>query len=491
VSGAPSPVAAAKSRAALWVIVFAGSALRTSLLGCVLVAEAAIGRSFDLNAGALAVLVESIVFGGLTAVFLVPWLVATLGIRASALGAAAATVLCLTISLASAPLISRTTEAKVGLFFVATFLGFFVAVLSPIAQSLLNNATTSDALARRSLQSVWSAGQPAGFVLASLIGGGLIERFGWSSALITPLFFALVSMLALLDRRIVQPSQQSGTEVRPGASEIAWIILALVAFQIWSTWGSLKSWFESGVLVAFLATIVVSIVAVRQMRRSAHPAVSLAPFSIAGFAGASLVLFVYQLPTTAEFEVLLLTQLGHMSAAEIGSRTAIGNVGQIAGTALAAALLLRHQINLALAAGFGLTIIGLAGYALYPWWDGFVFTTVTRTIAGLGGGLLTPVLFVLALHRMPPPLQIAAGTWLVLAMIGGTEIGLAIFDVVLELTSGITGSAVGGYLAVEITQLAVGAATAILTAWLAVRGTLLVGCARDTRRPQEPGSTAA
>jgi MFS family permease len=488
VSSASEPVDA-NSRPALWIVVFAGSALRTSLLGCVLVAEAAIGQAFGLNAGALAVLLESIIFGGLVAVFLVPWLVGQIGIRAAALGAATATALCLAASLASTPLISRSAEAKVGLFLVATLLGFFVAVLSPIAQTLLNNATTWDAQSRRSLQSVWSAGQPAGFVLASLIGGTLIERFGWWSALITPLFFALVSTAALLDRRIVQQSQPDSAEVRPGMSEIAWIILALVAFQVWSTWRSLRSWFEPLVLAALLVTIVVSVVAVRQMRLSTQPAVSLAPFSIAGFAAAAVILFVYQLPTTAEFEVLLLTQLGNMSAEEIGSRTAIGNVGQIAGTALAAALLLRQQIGLALAAGIGLSLTGLAGYTLYPWWDGFVFATVTRTITGLGGGLLTPVLFVLALHRMPPPLQVAAGTWLVLAMIGGTEIGLAIFDIVLELTTSVTASTIAGYFAVEITQLAVGAATAVLTAWLAFRGGLPVRYASEARPPQASGPT--
>jgi MFS family permease len=483
--------ATAKASAALWIVVFAGSALRTSLLGCVLVAEAAIGRAFDLSAEALAVLVESIIFGGLVAVFLVPWLVSRVGIRGTSLGSAVAAVLCLMASLALAPLITPTMPAKVGVFLIAALLGFFVAVLSPIAQSLLSEATTSDGRLRRSLQSVWSAGQPTGFVLASLIGGALVERFGWWSALITPLCFACVSMLALLDPRVLRSPQTDRAEARPGLSEIAWIVVALFAFQIWSTWGSLKSWFDPGGLAALMALVVVSVVALTQLRRSSQPAVSLEPFAVAGFAGATLVLFVYQLPTTAEFEVLLLTQLGHMSAADIGARTAIGNVGQIVGTALAAALLLRRQIGLALVAGLGLTIIGLAGYSLYFWWDGFVFATVTRTIAGVGSGLLTPVLFVLALHRMPAPLQVAAGTWLVLAMIGGTEIGLALFDIVLKITSSATASTVGGYVAVEVTQLAVGAATAILAAILVVRGALLVRSAEASKSPQALNSVGA
>jgi hypothetical protein len=127
---------------------------------------------------------------------------------------------------------------------------------------------------------------------------------------------------------------------------------------------------------------------------------------------------------------------------------------------------------LALAAGFALTIVGLAGYCLYFWWSGFAFAATTRAMAGFGGGLLTPVLFVIALNRMPAALQVAAGTWLVLGVIGGTEVGLAMFDIVLDLTTALTGSAMRGYLSVEIAQLVLATATAVLTMSLAKRGSL-------------------
>jgi len=462
----------ARSRPTLWVLVFAGPALRTSLLGCLLVAEQEIGKVFDLGAVTLAILVESIVFGSLLAVFLVPPLVATVGIHRASLSAAFVSALCLGVSIAAAPLMSAGALATAILFCVATLLGFFVAVLSPVTQTLLNHATATDARSRRSLQSVWSAGQPTGFIVAALAGGVLLERFGWWTALMVPLTLAIVSSLALLDRHIVHPSIRNEVVVRPGAHEIAWIVLALVAFEIWTTWGSLRSWVEPGVLVALMATIVVSMVAFGQLRRSSRPAVSLAPFSIAAFAAATFLLFIYQFSTTAEFEVLLLNELGHLSSADIGTRTAVGNAGQVAGTAIAALLLLRHQAGLALVTGFTLTVVGLAGYVLYPWLDNLVFAASTRTIAGLGSGLLTPVLFVIALNKMPSSSQVAAGTWLVLALIGGTEVGLALFDMVLEVATGMIGTTVGSYLAVEIAQLLLGTATALVAAWLTVRGSL-------------------
>jgi MFS family permease len=474
----------ARPRPTLWILVFAGPALRTSLLGCMLVAEDAIGSTFRLSGGALAILVESIVFGGLLAVLLVPPLIATAGIRKISLVASAAAMLCLAISFGVAPLMSSGGAATAALFAVTTLLGFCVAVLSPVTQTLLNHATVADPVWRHSLQSVWSAGQPAGFILASAVGGLLVERYGWWAALAVPLAFALVSALALLDRGIVPKSGVDVGTVKPGRADIASIILALVAFEVWSTWGSLKSWLEPGVLAALLATVAMSMVAIGWLRRSAKPAVSPAPFAIVGFAAATLILFIYQFPTTAEFEVLLLGELGRMSAAEIGNRTAIGNLAQIAGTALAAWFLLRHQTRPALVAGFALTIVGLAGYTLYPWWSNFVLAASTRAVAGFGSGLLTPVLFVIALNRMPVLLQVAAGTWLVLALIGGTEVGLALFDIVLDTMSLLTGSRFGGYVAVEIAQLAFVVATAMLAWWLGARGRLPLTVGVKPARPQ-------
>jgi len=479
---APAP---ARLRPTLWLLVFAGPALRTSLLGCLLVAEPALGDAFTLSAETLAILVEGAIFGGLLAVFLIPPLVAKLGLLRVAFLAAALTVLCLLVSIAGGPFTSNDQRAVVGLFVAVGLLGFFVALLSPISQTLLNNATISDPTARHSLQSAWSAGQPAGFIVASLVGGALVESFGWWATLAVPLLFAFVSLLALLDRSIAHLADREPVDLKPSANDILWIVLALVAFEIWSTWGSLRSWLAPGVLVTLAVTIVFTLLAVNRTRQSPEPTVSPKPFASAGFGAATLILFIYQFPTTAEFEVLLLGELAHMSADEIGMRTAIGNVGQIAGTALAAALLLRHRAGLALIIGFILTIVGLSGYALYPWWNGFIFATVTRTIAGLGAGVLTPVLFVLALNRMPASLQIAAGTWLVLALIGGTEVGLATFDIVLELATKVAQSAFAGYVVVENAQLACSIATAILTAWLITRGSLplATGPAAATRTP--------
>jgi MFS family permease len=456
----------------LWTLVFAGPALRTSLLGGLLVAEKEIGESFSLGAGTLAILIESAICGGLLAVFLVSPLIAFAGIRRVSLVAAGLTVLCLAAALIAAPFMASGLRATVILFVAAILLGFLVAVLSPIAQTLLNQATTTDSPSRHALQSVWSAGQPAGFIVAALAGGILVERFGWWSALAVPLAFALVSALALLDGRIAHWHGREHPDNRPAIREIAWIVLALLAFEIWSTWGSLKSWAEPGVLAALMVTVAVSMMAINRLRRSSCPCVPLTPFSIAGFAAATFILFVYQFPTTAEFEVLLLGELKQMSASGIGSRTAIGNASQVAGTALAAVLLLQHRIRLALAAGFALTIVGLAGYCLYFWWSGFAFAATTRAMAGFGGGLLTPVLFVIALNRMPAALQVAAGTWLVLGVIGGTEVGLAMFDIVLDLTTALTGSAMRGYLSVEIAQLVLATATAAFTVSLAKRGSL-------------------
>ena len=74
---------------------------------------------------------------------------------------------------------------------------------------------------------------------------------------------------------------------------------------------------------------------------------------------------------------------------------------------------------------------------------------------------------------MPVSLNVAAGTWLVLAMIGGTEIGLALFSIVLEITTQLSGSRLLAFVAVEAGQLAVAGATVLLTIQLAISVRLL------------------
>lgn len=471
---------------ALWVLVVAGPAARAALLGGMLVAQSAIGKAFGLDDGVLAILFECIVFGSLLAVFVLPPLVRFAGLRPVSLIASLATVGLLATGIALAPDSGAGTAATAGLFAAATLTGFSVAVLSPVTQTLLNNATMSDPARRESLQSAWSAGQPVGFVLASFVGGVLVDSYGWWTALAVPLLFAAVCTVALLDRRVTASAADSALEdPGPALRELVTILVVLVAFEIWSSWGSLTSWGNPGPMLALAATLAAAAFAVRRLRRSQSPGVSTAAFGVPGFAAAFVILLLYQFPTTAEFEVLLLTELDHLSSAEIGNRTALGNIGQVLGTALAAALMLRSRHHLALMLGFALTLVGMAGYVAYPWYDSFAYVTATRALAGFGSGLLTPVLFVLALARMPAHLHLPAGSWLVIALIGGTEIGLALFDIVLDLTIAATGSRLTGYLVVETAQLAVAAATAVLAALILRRGglSLAAGPTGGTVRP--------
>ena len=96
---------------------------------------------------------------------------------------------------------------------------------------------------------------------------------------------------------------------------------------------------------------------------------------------------------------------------------------------------------------------------------------------GFGAGLATPVLFVLALARMPADLSIPAGTWLVLTLIGGTEIGLAVFDLVLSAATVSTGSPFAGYVVVEAAQAATGVGVLVVAVFLLgkPRPTLAIG----------------
>jgi MFS family permease len=466
-SGSP---AASPPSLALSVLVCTGPALRTALLGGMLVAEGAIGTAFRIDAEVQAILVECVVLGNLIAVFLLPAMMHAVGSSRLAAGSAVATLAILALGLVAAAVgIRPGVLANLSLLLASLASGFAVAVLAPVTQILLNRATTVNPRATHALQSLWNAGQPAGFVAASFVAGLLIEQMGWSAALLVPLALAAVATAALVALRRLPPAAPDEISAAPPARlEIALIVVTLIAFELWSTIGTLRTWHGPISLSALALMLVAGGFAAHGLLTSPTPAISIAPFRDPRFAVATLVLFLFQFATTAEFEVLLLADLAKMSAVDLGDRTAVGNLAQIAGTALAGVMLLRHAGRAGLLLGLAITTFGLASYITYPWLDSLFYVTVTRSIVGFGSGLVTPILFTLALTGIGARDQVAAGTWLVIATIAGTEVGLALLDIVLAAAASLGGTARSGYIGVEAVQFAIGLTVALVGAVLMV-----------------------
>ena len=463
---APSPVAST----ALAVLVVTGPALRTALLGGLLVAEGAIGQAFGLDAEVQAILLEAVVLGNLLAVFLLPAMMHRFTSGRIGVASAVATVVILALGIASGAVgVHSGPAATVALLLGSLAAGFAVAVLAPVTQILLNRGTEGNRRATHALQSLWNAGQPAGFVAASLIAGLLVGPLGWGAALYVPLILAVVASVAMAACRSARPPREETPPPAAARTEIALIVVALIAFELWSTMGTMRSWLSTGSLAGLAVMVVAGGYALHGLLTSPAPAISVAPFRLRCFAVATLVLFLFQFATTAEFEVLLLADLAKMSAIDLGDRTAVGNLAQIAGTALAGLMLVRRAARAGLLLGLAVTTAGLASYISYPWFDTLLYVTVTRSIVGFGSGLVTPILFVLALTGMGARDQVAAGTWLVIATIAGTEVGLALLDIVLSAATTLSGSARHGYLVVESLQFLIGlvvagVAAALLTA---------------------------
>lgn len=473
----------------LSVLVCTGPALRTALLGGLLVAEGAIGTAFHLDAETQAILVEGAVLGSLLAVFLLPVMTHRFGAAYVAGGSAIATVLVLALGLAAAALgISPGPAATAGLLIGGLVAGFAVAVLAPVTQIMLNRRTEGNPRATHTLQSLWNAGQPAGFVVASLLTGVLIGPLGWSAALIVPLILAVIAMAALVLVRLRYPLPvKTDPLTSPDRTDVALIVVALIAFELWSTLGTLRGWVAPMTVVSLALTLVAGGFALNGLLKSPTPAMPVAPFRDVRFAVATLVLFLYQFATTAEFEVLLLADLAKMSPVDLGDRTAVGNIAQIAGTALAGVMMVRGATRLGLLAGMAITAIGLASYITYPWLDTLLYVTVTRSIVGFGAGLVTPILFTLALAGIGSRDQVAAGTWLVIATIAGTEVGLALLDIVLTAATTLGGSPRNGYIGVETVQFGIGLAVAL--AALALVAEMTLGVRSRSRSSPATAST--
>jgi MFS family permease len=458
----------------LGLFIFAGPALRTSLLGSLLVSEAAIGRAYGLSDPGLAILMESIVCGALLSTLLLRFLADRFGALRLSLGSAVAVLMILAVTMLAGQALVPGAVTTAFLFGSAGLLGFASAVLATITQVLLGKASEPDSHDREVLQSIWSAGQPAGFIVGSVAGGLLVKLVDWWAAYALTAILALLVLVSLCTNQRLRGLLVSGEArreeaQRPHWDSLLWLLATIAAFEVWSTFGSLVSWTSLITNMALVGILITGTLALRDLRRPDRiHAISVEPFAAAGFAGGVVVLLLLQLPTTAEFEVLLLSTLTNASPELLGDRSAFGNVGQILGTSLAGVLIYHGRARLALLGGLVLLLLGLLAYIAYPWVHGLVFVYSSRFMAGLGAGLATPTLFLFALARVRSDLSTPAGTWLVLVLIGSTELGLALLDLVLSAATAMTGSVFWGFVVVEAAQAGFGLVV-LAAAWLVVR----------------------
>jgi EmrB/QacA subfamily drug resistance transporter len=248
---------------------------------------------------------------------------------------------------------------------------------------------------------VYGATIGAAVAVGPLVGGALTDRLGWESIFLlnVPIGAAAIAAtyLRLRESRDPYASRVDWAGVATFSAALFVLVLALVR-------GNSEGW-GSTLIVSLLTGAVVLLVAfVAVQRKVAEPMLPLELFKLRAFTGVQIAAFAVSGSMFALYLYLTLylqNHLGH-SPLESGIRYLPITVTIFLVSAVTGALLARVHARLLMAAGLGLTGAGLllmGGLAADSQWTALLAGFV---VAGVGVGVLNPVIADVAVSVVPP-----------------------------------------------------------------------------------------
>jgi DHA2 family multidrug resistance protein-like MFS transporter len=278
-------------------------------------------------------------------------------------------------------------------------LGVAGATLAPSTMSLIRNMFRHDD-ERRFAIGVWIASFSLGGVVGPLVGGVMLQWFGWGSV-----FLVAVPVMALL--LVLGPwLLPEYRDPKAGRIDAASVALSLGA-SLCTIWG-LKQIAESGIAAGPAAVLVAGLalgwVFVRRQARLDYPLLDLALFARPAFAGA---IAAYGLSCLAMFGTYLfigqyLQLVLGLSPLQAGLATVPWSLGFVAGSLLAPRLARAVPPSTVLVGGLALASVGFGLLALVDGPQGLAMLVAGTVVMSLG---LAPVFTVcneLIITSAPP-----------------------------------------------------------------------------------------
>ncbi|MGK5628040.1 MFS transporter [Streptomyces sp. URMC 123] len=284
-----------------------------------------------------------------------------------------------------ASVVAATADSSAQLIAGRVLLGIGGAMVMPSTLSLIRNIFTN-ARERALAIGVWAAVAGAGAAVGPLIGGLLVERFGWAAAFWVNVPIVLVTVAAGIwllpeyrdahpDHRLDWPSALLSVV---GIVALAWAIKHVAK-------GSLA---VGDLALLALALLVLTVFARRQLRL-ADPLLEVRLFTNRAFLAAALATLLAMLAIGAAlFLVSLWLQYVHgYSPFEAGLRTLPVAIAALAGALLSPRLMERLGVRSVLAIGLGALAAGFALLALSPEPTHYWVVAVVLAALGAGDGL--------------------------------------------------------------------------------------------------------
>lgn len=422
---APSARPAVAALAVLGAVALLGNGMKSVVTSTVLVSEGTFAAFLGVPIARVALLMEAIVAGMVVALAAYPLLLRRL--RPQSIGSVACAIAAAAFAAFGFAARARAgaEQRELAAYLCLTLGAGAVACLAPTAQALI--AQWPGPGGRKALTTLWSGAAPAGFLAAPQLAKLLLPAFGlaWYFLAFAALPLALLALLAALALLLPGAARAAGSGNALPARLLAAFAAAVVAFELWSTLGSVQGYAAPAALTALPLFVATGAWFGREATRTARATTLPAEAS-----WLLCALFALQWPTTGFFEAAFLYQR-QFAAEFVADRSTLAAAAQIAGTIAAGALVHRlpareAALRLAFAAA---TVAGLATFACYPWLASRAWYLWTPVLTGVGSGGLT-VLLCLALVRGAASVALLAALPAIAIMVG-TEVGLELLELVL------------------------------------------------------------
>lgn len=279
---------------------------------------------------------------------------------------------------------------------------------------------------------VFSAGGAAAAALGPIVGGTVVDAWGWRYLFLINLPLGLAILAATRLRLTESTAHDSGHRLDAAGLVLGAATLFTLNYALLT--GPVDGWSSVWVLAAFAAAAVLAVVFVTVERaRGAAAMLDLGLFRIRSFTGAIVVTYVSRVVSFGllPFVILWLGGMLGLSPLQIGVRLLLLSLAMVVVAPVSGALTRRVPTNLLLAAGMAVTGAGAWALGTIGPTDTWTAAVPGLLLVGVGAGLVAPHLLGIAVGVVPADragmASGAANTFFPL----GTASGVAVFGALL------------------------------------------------------------
>ncbi|MEU9607976.1 MFS transporter [Streptomyces sp. NPDC048057] len=248
---------------------------------------------------------------------------------------------------------------------------------------------------------VWSAVGSAAMAAGPLVGGVLVDEWGWPGVFVINAVLAAVAIVLV---GWLVPESRDRRNRPVDVVGAAAMTLAMGAFVAAVTFVADHGPLSPTVLGSLAATVVGAVVFRARQRRAPSPMVDTGLYRDRRFVGASAAVAVLAVGTGSVLFVLT-QHLQHVmgySPVRAGLAVVPLAVGVVAGSPVGARLPARIGHRRAIVAGFTVTAAGFAVLALLTPTSHYALVATGLLLAGVGSGLASPAVHTTVLGAVPP-----------------------------------------------------------------------------------------